>query len=197
LISIVILAAGLSTRFGRNKLLETIEGRPLIRRVVETALASLVDETVVVLGHQAQDVRAALEGLGCRFVYNIHYREGQSSSVKAGLKAVSRNAEATMVLPGDVALITSATINVLIREYVTRGGLLLIAAHEGKAGHPILFDQALFREMLAIEEQSFGLKAVVGRHRHEARMVEVGNEGVLYDLDTPEDFRRRIPSWKG
>ena len=197
LIGIVILAAGLSTRFGRNKLLETIEGQPLIRRIVETTLASQVDETVVVLGHHSQQVRAALEGLSCKFVYNQHYREGQSSSVRAGLKAISRDAEAIMVLPGDVALITTPAINKVIREYYGQRGLILIASHQGKAGHPILFDHALFAEMLRIQEESFGLKAVVDRHRNEARMVETGNEGVLYDFDTAEDFRRRIPSWRG
>ena len=120
MISLIILAAGLSTRFGRNKLLEKINGVTMIERVVKSAVSSKVDEVAVVLGYEALRVKEALKNFECRFIFNEDFRKGQSSSVKAGVKAVMGYADAVMVLPGDVAFITPKSINMVIAEYNIR-----------------------------------------------------------------------------
>jgi molybdenum cofactor cytidylyltransferase len=186
------LAAGLSTRFGRNKLLEKIDGSIMIERVVKSAASSKADEVIVVLGHEAQRVKEALKNFECRFVFNEDFKKGQSSSVKVGVKSVMGYADAVMVLPGDVALITSKPINMVIKEYETSRSPIVVASYQGISGHPILFDRSLFNEIMEINEETMGLKAVVNRHRDVIKKVEVGSDEVLIDIDAEEDFKRYI-----
>jgi len=190
LICLIILAAGFSTRFGRNKLLEKINGLTMIERVVKSAKSSKADEVVVVLGYEAQRIKKALRNFECKFVFNENYKMGQSSSVKVGVKSVMKYADAVMVLPGDVALITPKAINMVIEEYKKSRNPIVVASHKGRSGHPILFDRSLFHEIMKINEETMGLKAVVNRHRDLIKKVEVGSEEVLIDVDTEEDFKR-------
>jgi len=190
LICLIVLAAGLSTRFGRNKLLEKINDFTMIERVVKSAVSSRADEVVVVLGYEAQRIKEALRNFECKFVFNESFKIGQSSSVKAGVKSVMSYADAVMVLPGDVALITSKAIDMVIEEYERSRSPIVVASHKGCSGHPILFDRSLFDEIMKINEETMGLKAVVNRHRDLIKKVEVGSDEVLIDIDTQEDFKR-------
>jgi molybdenum cofactor cytidylyltransferase len=190
MLSLIVLAAGKSTRMrGRNKLLVKVESRPIIRRVVEAALKSKVDEVIVVLGWEADKIRKALDDLPCRFIVNKDYENGQSSSVKAGLKEVGEATQAILILPGDVAMIDASSINLVIDEYARRKHPIIVAAHKNMPGHPILLDRQLFKEIEQIDEQSFGLKAVVKKHEGAMRFVEAGSSNVLRDVDTPEDLK--------
>jgi len=191
MLSLIVLAAGKSTRMrGRNKLLIKIEGKPMIRRVAETALESKVDEVIVVLGWEAQKIREVLADLPCRFVLNKDYEHGQSSSVKAGLKEIGTTTRALLVLPGDVARIDTHSINAVLDAYNNGKAPIVVAAHKGRLGHPILLSKELFEETMQIDEQTFGLKSVVRRHQAEMRLVETDTENVLRDVDTPEDLKR-------
>ena len=190
MISLIVLAAGKSTRMrGRNKLLIKIDGKPMIRKVVESALASKADEVIVVLGWQARQVRKELVDLPCYFVVNKNYVRGQSSSVKAGLSEVGVATRAVLILPGDVARIDPISINMVIREFDPTQSPIVVAAHNGRSGHPILIAKELFSEIQQIDEARFGLKSVVKNHEAQVRLVETGSENVLRDVDTPEDLK--------
>lgn len=197
MISLIVLAAGLSTRFGRNKLLERIGNYTIIERVVKSATSSNCDEVIVVLGHEAQRIKEVLKGFSCKFVFNEEYRKGQSFSVRAGVSAVMDYAEAVMVLPGDIALITPEPINMVIEEYKKFRSPIVVASYKGRSGHPILFDKSLFREIMEISEETMGLKSVVNRHRQLVRKVEVGSDEVLIDIDSEEDFRKIADKFAG
>ena len=191
MLSLIVLAAGKSSRMrGRNKLLAKIEKKPMIRRVVEVALNSKVDEVIVVLGWEAQKIQEVLADLPCRFVLNKDFEHGQSSSVKAGLKEIGTTTRAILVLPGDVARIDTHSINMVLDAYNDGKAPIVVAAHKGRLGHPILLSKELFEEILQIDEQTFGLKSVVKRHQTETRIIETGTENVVRDVDTPEDLRR-------
>jgi molybdenum cofactor cytidylyltransferase len=190
MISLVVLAAGKSTRMrGENKLLAKIDDTPMIRRVVQAALESKVDEVIVVLGWEEEKVRAALAGLPCRTVLNRKYEGGQSSSVKSGLADVSSTARAVLILPGDVAKIDAHSINMVVEKYHGGHHTIVVAGHQGRHGHPILFDRQLFPEIERINEATFGLKAVVALRRDEACLVETGSGNVLKDIDTVQDLK--------
>lgn len=188
MISLVILAAGESTRMKENKLLLKLGGETLIERVVKTVKGSSADEVIVVLGHEAEKVREQLVKLDCKLVVNENYMRGQSESVKVGLAAVASSAEAVMILPADVALIDAESINSVIDEHRKSKSHIVIASHKHQSGHPILLDRALFQEVSQIDESALGLKAVINRHRSEVKYVEVGTENVLIDIDTREEF---------
>ncbi len=191
MLSLIVLAAGKSTRMrGRNKLLAKIDGKPMIRKVVEAALNSKVDEVIVVLGWEAKKISEVLADLPCRLVVNKDYGRGQSSSVKAGLREVGDATRAILVLPGDMAKMNSPSINVVVEEYNHTKMPIIVAAHKGRLGHPILLTKDLFSEVEQIDEETFGLKAVVKRHESEMRLVETGSESVLRDVDTPEDLKQ-------
>jgi len=191
MISLIVLAAGKSTRMrGKNKLLTKIKGTPMIRRVVQAALKSRVDEVLVVLGWQAAKVRGVLADLPCRLAVNKDYEKGQSSSVKVGLGEISPMTRAVLILPGDIATIDAPAINMVLDSYLLGHHLIVVAGHKGRPGHPILFGSQLFREIELIDEKTFGLKAIVVRHEGDVRLVETGSSKVLKDVDTPEDLRR-------
>ncbi len=190
LISLIVLAAGKSVRFGENKLLYKIGEQTVIECVVENALGSKADEVILVLGYDAERVRRKLSGIECRFVYNAVFEEGQSSSVRVGVASVAEDSEAAIILPGDVVLISYEAIDRVIEEYRRTGSPIVVAAHEGRFGHPILFDKALFPEISQINEETHGLKAIVRRHKAQVIGVEAGSPAVLFDLDTQEDIKK-------
>lgn len=175
---------------GRNKLLAKVDGKPMIRRVVEAALSSKVDEVIVVLGHQAEKIRKALADLPCRLVVNKDYEKGQSGSVKVGLSEVGEATRAILVLPGDMAKIDARSINLVIDEYEKENSPILVVAHHSRLGHPILFTRALFEEIRQISEETYGLKSVIKKHEDEMRLVEADSEDVLTDIDTLEDLEK-------
>jgi molybdenum cofactor cytidylyltransferase len=193
MISLIVLAAGKSTRMKENKLLLKINGDTLIEHVVKHAKESNVDEVVVVLGYEASKVREPLAKMDCKFTVNENYMKGQSESVKVGLSAVSSKAEAVLILPADIGLIGPESINRIIEEYRRSKSRIVIASHEQKSGHPILLDRSLFPEASNINEDTQGLKVVINRHRAEIKYVEAGTDNVLIDLDTREEFNRHFP----
>jgi molybdenum cofactor cytidylyltransferase len=189
MISMVILAAGKSTRMpGRNKLLADIEGTPMIRRVVQAALSSKVDEVIAVVGWEEEKIRSAIAELNCKIVVNRNFEQGQSSSVKAGVAKVNPSSRAVLILPGDVAKIEASSINTVIEKYNDGGCSIVIAGYEGGSGHPILLDKKLFPEIARVSEETFGLKAIVKKHQSEVCLVETGSQNVLKDVDTAADL---------
>jgi len=173
---------------GRNKLLANVEGVPMIRRVVQTALDSKVDEVIVVLGWEEEKVRSAIAGLHCNIKVNNNFDEGQSSSVRIGLSEINPSSRAILILPGDVAKIDAGSINMVIEKYGQGECIIVVAGHAGRPGHPILLDRRLFSEIERINEETFGLKAVVKRHQDEICLIETGSPNVLKDIDTTEDL---------
>jgi len=192
MISLVILAAGKSTRMKDNKLLLKSNSETLIEHVVKAATRSSADEVVVVLGHEAEKIKERLARLKCKLVTNQDYMKGQSESVKVGLKAVSRDADAVMILPADVALIDAQTINKIADEYRKSKMSIVIASHQKQSGHPILLDRQLFPEISQIDEGTLGLKAVINRHKAQIKYLEVGTEKALIDIDTQEEFEKHF-----
>ncbi len=189
-ISLIVLAAGKSSRFGSNKLLMKLNGETLIRRVVRKGLESRADEVVVVAGYEAEKIAEALKDLHCRLVLNPAFEKGQSSSVVAGVRFVRSHAKAAMILPADMPFLEVADIDRVIDEFNCSGASLVAASYEGRIGHPILFGVKLFDEVLRIKEETFGLKEIVRRYHDKMKLAETGSRGVLVDVDVPGDFER-------
>ncbi len=194
MISLVVLAAGQSTRFPGNKLLFQYRGEPIVHRAARVALASKADEIVVVTGHQSTLIKQALTDLSMspklRFVLNPHYTNGMSSSVRVGVSNVSPEAQAAIFLPADVALDNPRPIDALVDSFLQGWPRIAVVNHEGRRGHPILFRRDLFSEVAAITEEDRGLKVLVKKYGGEVRDVPVSERAVLIDIDTPGDLNR-------
>jgi molybdenum cofactor cytidylyltransferase len=183
----IVLAAGASTRLGRNKLFVELDGEPLIRRAVRRAIDAGLAPVFVVLGHDADRARAALAGLACDPVVNEDYRRGVNSSVRAGISAAGA-ASAAVVILADMPLVTSAMIATLADRYRAGDAPLVVSDYGGVNAPPMLYDRSLFGELSSMEGEGCG-KQVVKRHRGEAVVVS-WPETALADLDVPDDYER-------
>lgn len=186
------MAAGESSRFGSNKLLARINGDTVVSRVVRTCVRSKADEVIVVLGHDADRIKRALKGLTCKLVFNENYHLGMSSSVKAGLRSCFHYAQAILILPADVAFISTNAINKVIDEYLGLRRPIVIASHRERSGHPILLDRSMFPEVSKISEEGQGLKGVLRKHVSSITKVQTSRE-VLIDIDTKEEYGKYAP----
>jgi molybdenum cofactor cytidylyltransferase len=186
-IAAVVLAAGRSTRMGAaNKLTADIGGTPMGRRVAEAALASAAALVLVVTGHQAGEVRAALAGLRVTFVDNADYAAGLSASLKAGVAAVPATAEAALVLLGDMPRVTSAHLDRLIAAFAAEeGAAIVVPTHAGRRGNPVVWPRTYFAEMLQLEGDA-GAKRLMAAHASRVREVDLGTDAILVDVDTPD-----------
>jgi molybdenum cofactor cytidylyltransferase len=185
----VVLAAGTSTRMGQNKLFMELEGETLVRRAVARAAAAGFDPLIVVVGHEAERVQRALDGLPYRPVLNPDYERGVNSSLRAGIRAVSESpARAAVVMLADMPFVTAAMIETLVEKYRRGSAPLVISDYAGVNAPPMLYDRSLFDELSIPEGHGCG-KQVVKRHRLEAESASWPAEA-LTDLDAPEDYER-------
>lgn len=191
-IAAIVLAGGQSRRMGQaNKLLMEIDGVPLVRRAVAAAMASKVDRVVVVTGHQDQAIKQALEGLDVTMVHNARYAEGLSTSLKAGIAALSGEVAGAVICLGDMPGVETRHLDLLVEAFdpsVDRA--ICIATHAGKRGNPILWDSRFFPDMCAVTGD-VGARHLIGENESLVYEVEFDDTGVLMDLDTPgqwEDF---------
>ncbi|AXG09875.1 nucleotidyltransferase family protein [Haloplanus rubicundus] len=181
----VLLAAGTSDRYGeRNKLLETHDGDPLVRGAARTLLAAPVDPVIVVVGHEADRVAAALNGLDVELVQNDAYATGQASSVREGMRAVPDRADAAVVALGDMPFVAPATVGRLVDAYAAGAGDALAAAHDGHRGNPVCFDRRFF-DALTDVTGDVGGRSILLDH---GVLVDTGDPGVRRDVDEPSDL---------
>lgn len=179
----IILAAGRSSRMGTiNKLTEEVAGKPMVRRVAETALASRATAVVVVTGHQADAVAAALAGLPVTLVHNPDFAEGLSGSLKTGLNALPAEADAALVMLGDMPLVAPADCDAILGA-LNEDTLIAIATHDGARGNPVAWSSALFSELRATTGDAGG-RALLSAHADAVTMVEIGAAARL-DADIP------------
>jgi molybdenum cofactor cytidylyltransferase len=187
----VLLAAGAGSRLGhRPKALLELGGVPLIRRALIALSGAGVDELVVVTGHHAEAVEAAVREFPLTIARNPRPDDGQPASVRVGLQALSSRLDAIIVALADQPLVTAEDITALIGAFKKRGDAsMVVPRFEGEPGNPVVFDAALREEWLA-----GGAEASCRRWRdaHPGRVawLEAGNRHTLVDIDTEEDLRR-------
>ncbi len=191
-VAVLLLAAGRSTRMGGpNKMLADANGHPLVVHAVKAALASQAVEVVVVLGHMADEVRAAIEkGVPAksrlRFVTNPDFAEGLSTSVRTGIGALSNNVDAAIVQLGDMPGVTAGLIDRLIAAFSpVEGRTICVPTVGGKRGNPVLWARRFFSEMSRLAGDT-GAKHLIGEHADLVCEVEMAGEAAITDIDTPE-----------
>lgn len=184
----VLLAAGESERFGRpNKLLADVEGEPMVRRAARPLVEAGLDRVLVVVGYEADRVRAALEGLSLEIVKNPDYAAGQSTSVQVGTR-VAREAGAGAVCYalGDMPWVSPETVAALVRAYRAGAGDPLAAAYRGQRGNPTLFDERQFDALEDVSGDVGGRELLLTDDT--AVLVETGDPGVRRDVDEPDEL---------
>ena len=184
----VVLAAGSSTRMGRNKLFFELDGETLLRRVVRRAIDAGLDPVVVVVGHEGERARTEISGLSCTPVVNPDHAKGINRSLRTGISHVPDRARAAVVMLADMPFVTTSMVTELVARYRQGTAPLVISADGDVNAPPMLYDRALFPELRQMAGEGCG-RQVVRRHRHEAVAVS-WPEAALQDIDVPEDYER-------
>ncbi len=186
-IAALVLAAGQSRRMGRNnKLLAEIDGVAMVRRTAENVLASKASPVIAVTGHEQARTEAALEGLDLGFAHNADYAEGLSTSIKAGLAALEEDVDGILVCLGDMPRVTPETIDKLIAAFdPLEGRAICVPTWRGKRGNPVLWASRFFDEMMQVSGD-VGARHLIGTHADLVVEVEMKDDGVMIDVDTPD-----------
>ena len=193
---------------GRHKLLLPLHDRPVLAHVLDATLASQARPLILVLGHQADQVRERIARFTTRpdliILENADYLQGMSTSMRLGIqtllslnyrKPLTGEIDSALVLLGDQPLITTRDIDTLIATYRTTGKRIIAPTYEGKRGNPVLFDASLFPELLEVTGDEGG-RSVLERHRDEIATVEMGNPLANIDVDTWEAYQQVLAAWE-
>ena len=183
----IILAAGQSTRLGRPKQLLDICGKTAIRRVADAALAAPLDSIVVVLGNAAADIERDDKPRRMHLL-NPDFAEGQSTSMRVGLRAVPDEVDAVLFLLGDQPAMRPEIISAVVETYRKSGATIVQARFRGEIGHPVLFDRSMFGALDSVTGDR-GARQVIARHPELVQFADMAQDAPL-DIDTEADYER-------
>ena len=188
----LVLAAGMARRMGRTKQLLPFGDKTVLQTAVDTLVDAKLAGVAVVLGHDAEAVRESLRDRPVRFCVNEAYREGMFSSVLCGLRGLPADADAALIALGDQPQIALNAVRAVARAYREGDKGIVVPVSGGKRGHPVLIDLPRYRREILSLSGDRGLKPVVRGHPEDTLEVPVDDEGILRDLDTPEDYRAEV-----
>ena len=193
-IGAVILAAGQSSRYraadpsAASKVVATLDGKPLVRRVAETALGAGLDPVIVVTGFARLDTEAALAQLPVRFVHNDAFASGMASSLKAGVAALPRDCAAAAILLADMPMVNVGAVRALADAFVRHPHAGAVAPTWGmQRGNPVIIGAALFEDVAKLQGD-VGARMLL-RGRADVVEVEMSDAGVALDVDTPDALK--------
>lgn len=185
----LVLAAGGSTRMGRNrnKLLEEFDGTPLVRLPVEAIRNAGIEKIVVVTGYEAEAVAAQLGGLECQCVENPDWEQGMGSSIASGAVAAEKlGPDAVLVCVADLPALRASHISRILAAFRSRDDII-VPRHEGRRGHPVLFGAKYLRE-LALLRGDVGGREILNDHASSIIEIEFESDAITRDVDSPEDL---------
>jgi molybdenum cofactor cytidylyltransferase len=190
-IAALLLAAGAGRRFGGGtKLLEDLDGKPVVRWSAETlvALGAPIDEVIVISAGNDKSIRAALDGLPVRIESNARAAEGMASSIACGIAALSPSIEACLVALGDEPRVPGDVLAAVVARYRAGGADIVAPTFRGVRGHPVLFARPVFPE-LSVLTGDRGARAVADRMPERLALVDFDMPKPI-DIDTPDDLAR-------
>ncbi|MBI2864155.1 MAG: nucleotidyltransferase family protein [Chloroflexi bacterium] len=187
----LVLAAGYSSRMGSFKPLLPLGDATVIEKSVGSLLGAGVKDVSVVVGWRANEIVSLLGTPGVKAVYNPHYDLGMYSSVVAGVGSLGPAVDAFLLLPGDYPLVKPHTVQSLIGAYLNSRAGIVYPRYLGRRGHPPLIERRYVEEA-PDASQPGGLRTVLRRHEDEAIDVVVDDQGVIMDLDIPDDYAKAL-----
>jgi molybdenum cofactor cytidylyltransferase len=191
-IPILILAAGQSTRMrGADKLMQPIDGAPLLSRVASMACAASDDAVFVALPPKPHPRWSALDGLNVNRLAVPDAKEGLNASLRAGVAKLPSDCDAVMVLLADLPNLTKIDIRHVLQSVDFKRNDLIWrgSTEDGKPGHPVVFHHKIFPELCALTGDS-GAQSVVRRHIKQVKLISLPQQNARLDLDTPEDWEK-------
>ena len=189
----IILAAGMSTRFGKPKQLLRLKGKYLIECVLDAALNSHLENIILVLGYKNREIFEAISEKAyhpaLQVVVNDRFSEGLSQSLLAGLRMVQKTFPSVMFLLGDQPMVDSRMINHLLDRFWKSHKDICVPTFQGKRGNPTIFSRNLYNQLLDIKGD-VGARNIIKEHPEHVLYVEIDNSLYFLDIDTEEDLTR-------
>jgi len=186
----IILAAGGSSRMGdQNKLLQLIDGMPMVKKVVESCLHSNLSSIYVVLGHDSEWINNCISTEGINFVNNEDWRLGMASSINSGIGAMNNDFDGAMILLGDMPYIETKLIDQMIelfQEYK-----IVVPVKNGRQGNPVLFSSTFFNDLQSIDGDK-GAKRVIQENFSSVVPTHVMTNAIFRDIDTPQQMKDSV-----
>lgn len=186
-VSCVLLAAGESRRFGTNKLLLPFRGTNIISCALNIFNLPEITERVVVTGNHADDVMAGVSDQNVKWALNPHPEMETGSSLRIGLQNISKDSDAVFIAHGDMPLVRRETVSAMLRMF--KRDSIVIPRHQNRKGHPVLLDRRIADQCLDPLPE-IPLRHVIRSHEDKIIFLDTGDEGVLTDIDTQEDYNR-------
>jgi len=198
MISSILLAAGQSLRMkGENKLTKEINGVPLIKYAVKNILGSSVDELIIVIGHEKEIILKIIEdNRKIKFIYNNDFASGVASSIKIGLKNISKKSEAFFICLGDMPNVNQNIYNKLIKSKNSYNKKfnnkykkeIIIPTFENQYGNPVLFSKFMKEKIMKINGDN-GAKEIIQLNQDKILNIPFNQDGILLDFDTEDNFK--------
>jgi len=190
MIKIILLAAGLSKRMkSENKLIKLYKNKPLINYSLNILKKSKANKIIIVLGHQYKEVKKIIKkNKKIIFTYNKNYKKGMASSIKMGLKKISKNDDGFIVAQSDMPFVKLSDINKICRSIGTKKFLVHALKYKNRLGNPIGFDISLIKKFKNIKGQ-FGAKFMVKRLKNRTNFINTSSLKSFKDFDKVSDFR--------
>jgi alpha-ribazole phosphatase len=183
----LILAAGYSSRMGIFKPLATLGTYTLIEEAATRFLRAGIVDVRVVVGHRSEEITPVLDRLGVRRVFNADYEQGMFSSVLAGVRSLEPDVDGFFLLPCDIPLVSPETIRALLDAFNPDDPKIIYPRFDGRRGHPPLIPAAFIRQAPSADHPG-GLQAFLGRYEHSTMDLDVIDENILLDCNTPPDY---------
>ena len=177
---------------GRDKALLQYQGGPFLQIIMRNLGEAGVDRLVVVLGHHAAEIQQTTNLDRAQVVVNENYRLGQTSSLQAGLKALDlRATDGILLCLVDHPAVSADVMRNILLAHRESGAPVVVPVYKGQRGHPVFIGRALFEELLALKTTD-GANSVIRKYYDSSCWLDVDQEGVLLDIDQPEDYRRLV-----
>lgn len=195
-ISGIILAAGLSTRMGEPKQLLPFGDSTILETGLDNLLGSGLDEVLVVIGHEAEKIRARIQHKPVKIVFNPDYQVGMLTSAQCGVRAISASADAFALTLVDLPMITSDLVDLVIDAYTQTEHGIAVPSYNYRRGHPVIFDRRYVADILALDGESGGVRSLYRKYADDIHYVTVDTDRILRDIDDRGDYEEALAEMK-
>ena len=188
MISSILLAAGQSKRMnGENKLIKNIKGLPLIKHSIINILESSIDELIIITGYQNDILEKLInKNKKIRIIFNNNFKSGMASSIKAGIKNLSKETQAFFICLADMPMVNKNIYNELIKHVNSKE--IIIPTYKTQQGNPILFSITMKDQIMNIKGD-FGAKEILRKNKEKILNLAINDQGILKNYNTLDSFR--------
>lgn len=191
MIAAIVLASGLSERFGQNKLLMPLGDQSIVEHVIDKVKDSNIKDSYLVYGNNEIYFTKISKSKNIKLIHNENFYLGQSASVKEGIKFIGDNYSGAMFLLGDQPFITTSTINSLMENFNNNPDKIIVPTYKGVRGNPVIFSREFFTEIKNIEGDR-GARDIIKANNEKVMKVPIKDELENFDIDTKDDYKKAL-----